>query len=383
MADDEEVEDILIDCALIMCALHLSLALDAAIDEQDEYDEMMLRRLDRIAHPFDLSSVRWDHSEVYFRFSREEIVELSYLLGFDRTFTSPARHSLPGRLCFCVFLWSIAQSSHRAAVAQVFSLSQTQAQYAYAAALDHLYALCNPSLSSIDIQYIQGRCPEFASAITAITGIDNVVVLFADGSFFEILRPAAPAHQQRYNDDQYQRFFYNGNHATHGVNFIFITGPDGLIHHLFGPYPGARHDMGLLHDCPADAALRSWAAQRAANGQIVYKVFADKGFADSIYMLATSKNPRGGLLPDAAQQRNVAMSRARISVEWKIADVKKPFTLLKRPVAIGNTSFSKLVFVSSFLSNIRNCLHPSLTSQYFGVRAPSLVEYLARAFRFF
>lgn len=79
------------------------------------------------------------------------------------------------------------------------------------------------------------------------------------------------------------------------------------------------------------------------------------------------------------QAFNEAMSEVRVSVEWIFGDIVESFKFLnfKKNLKLGLSAVGKQYVVSALFRNILTCLYGNLTSEFFGLEPPTLLQYLA------
>ena len=82
------------------------------------------------------------------------------------------------------------------------------------------------------------------------------------------------------------------------------------------------------------------------------------------------------LTPDM-ESFNEAMSQVRVSVQWLFGDIVEYFKFLdfKRNLKLGMSSIGKQYVVSALLQNAVTCLYGNNTSEFFGLKPPSLQYY--------
>ena len=103
-------------------------------------------------------------------------------------------------------------------------------------------------------------------------------------------------------------------------------------------------------------------------------------FGDAAYPVA-SHVTRGALPARATlaeQHHNLAMSRARISVEWGFGGVVSTwaFVDMRRNQKLGLSPLGNVYVVAILLQNFRTCCNGNQTSEYFGL-PPQLEDYVA------
>ena len=83
------------------------------------------------------------------------------------------------------------------------------------------------------------------------------------------------------------------------------------------------------------------------------------------------------MLTPAQQDFNTSMSTVRSSVEWIFGDIVNYFKFLdfKKNLKIGLSAVGKMYVTCALMQNARSILYGSVTSEYFGLDAPSLEEY--------
>jgi len=76
---------------------------------------------------------------------------------------------------------------------------------------------------------------------------------------------------------------------------------------------------------------------------------------------------------------NLAMARARISVEWGFGGVVSMWAYvdMRRNQKLGLQPLGKIYVVAMLLQNFRTCFGGSQTSEYFNLQPPKLEDYVA------
>ena len=124
-------------------------------------------------------------------------------------------------------------------------------------------------------------------------------------------------------------------------------------------------DSGLLRD------LQQYAFSPAGQPMCIY--------GDLAYPLRVHLQTPFRQVPLAPmmQDYNEAMSTLRISVEWLFGDVINSFKFLdsKKNLKIGLSSVGKMYAVCALLRNAITCLYGNNTSDYFGIKPPTLEQY--------
>lgn len=82
------------------------------------------------------------------------------------------------------------------------------------------------------------RVPLYVRGIRAFTGFLTLLCFaFIDGTSRNICMPG-----------YWQREFYSGHKRNHCLQFLSITGPDGMILFTWGPTNGCHQDNFMLHE---------------------------------------------------------------------------------------------------------------------------------------
>ena len=224
-----------------------------------------------------------------------------------------------------------------------------------------LHQFATPYLN--DVTLWLNRMPYYAMLIQQKTeALIDCLWGFIDST---IRRTARPLY--------HQQTIYTCFKKCHGVIFQSVTVLEGFITCLQGPWPSKTHDAHMLRGSGLKEKLEE---NMPANGNgIVYAMYGDLAYAQSIYLLGGFRKP-----PTTSNEAlfNRAMSSVRITVErgfgdvvekWKFLDLRSAMKIFEMPIAEFYTN-------GEFLSNICNCLDGNKTQQYFGAVQLMLDEYL-------
>ena len=158
-----------------------------------------------------------------------------------------------------------------------------------------------------------------------------------------------------------------------GVKFQSITVPECFIACLQGLWPSKTHDACMLHDSGLIEKLEE--NMPANRNGVVYAMYGDSAYAQSIYLLSGFHKPSTG---SNEALFNRQMSSVRITVEWGFGDVVEKWRFLDfcSAMKIFEMPIAEFYMNGAFLSNICNCLYGNKTQQYFGAVQLMLDEYL-------
>ena len=166
-----------------------------------------------------------------------------------------------------------------------------------------------------------------------------------------------------------QEVVYNGKDRVHGLKWLAVALPDGLILYLFGPIEGRHHDSYLL----ALSGLLALLEQRF--GAHPYCIFGDVAFPLSARLITPWRDSDIQYLHQ--QHFNRAHKAVRVAVEWSFRQIKARWPQLKRKDTqqILRSPLRPLYVVATLLSNAHTCLYGNQTSGYFNLKPVTLDQY--------
>jgi DDE superfamily endonuclease len=184
---------------------------------------------------------------------------------------------------------------------------------------------------------------------------------FLDGTLVRIAKPRGPS----------QRATYSGHKKFNGLKYQAVTGPDGIILNLFGPWEGRRHDMTLFRESEIEHAL----SEGLTGGAEQHHLYADSGYVVRPYMLAPFPRQTRDLGELTFNRR---MAKVRVTVEWAFKDVKKYFLhqSFSQKMVLSRVPIGKWYICTALLWNFRVTLYGSPTAAHFDVEPPTLQEYI-------
>ncbi|ETP15685.1 hypothetical protein F441_09609 [Phytophthora nicotianae CJ01A1] len=233
--------------------------------------------------------------------------------------------------------------------------------------LDDKYA----KLLYFNESYVVRNLQAYADAVFDAGGLLQNVWAFIDGTVRGIRRPR-PRHTKRDGKFMSQKSVYNGHKRKHALKYQTLTTPDGLIAHLYGPFPGRNHDIKLFKDSKISERIRNDSRFQQ------YKIYGDQAYGNDDVLTS----PYAGAVGNRSREQrqvNVSMSRVRVSMEWSYGQVTNYWTALdfKRQARVGIQPVGLMYRVGVFLTNCITCTQGGNTiSDYFGLAPPSLSVYL-------
>ncbi|XP_042144854.1 uncharacterized protein LOC121835027 [Ixodes scapularis] len=149
---------------------------------------------------------------------------------------------------------------------------------------------------------------------------------------------------------------------------------NGIICQLDGPYPGHRHDAGILRESGLYGKLEKLVQGRS------YTIYGDPAYPLRRLLM----RPYGGATLTQQQVLfNSGMSTVRQAVEWGFGKIVSEFAFLdfKKNQKLYLQDVGRMYRVGAIFTNCHTCLYGSQTGMFFGLRAPNLGQYLKPSVR--
>lgn len=326
------------------------------------------RRVNRLSttnFTFNFNSLSEEQCLLQFRFTREYVEKMVSVVGWPAgmTHSSRNRYSCSPILCTCVLLRRLATPCRWTDLELLFGKHTPQLSEIFWETLESFLELRKSLVfGHVREDFIKPRLERYADAIYAKTNALDNCVGHIDGTVLGIARP---------NEQGLQEVVYNGHKRKHALKFQAITAPDGLFLHCYGPMEGRRHDWTLYVRSNMDAQLESAMYHDARE----YCIYGDSGYNARWFL----ECPFQGADLNANQRAfNAAMAESRVTVEWAFKEVKCYWTTVdfKRKMRLKESPIGALYQAAVVLTNMRACVYPNQTSQYFDCAPPSLEEYV-------
>jgi len=190
---------------------------------------------------------------------------------------------------------------------------------------------------------------------------------FLDGTFREIARPGH-GHQEA---------AYNGKECRHGLKYLQLALPDGIIAFCYGPIEGWHHDSFVLGESDLLQQLQRILERlrRRAGRLLNFCVFADTAFPFAEGIVTSHRNPT----TPSEEAFNASHKVVRVAVEWSFQKVTKLFPFISaRPGDFSCIFLSPLARyhrVATLLTNAHTCCYGNQTSSYFNINPITLEAY--------
>jgi hypothetical protein len=305
-----------------------------------------------------------------FRFSHAQMdrVVLGLLsVGFPKVVKTPARDSCPLHEAMCMLCMKYAWPTRLGSMVKVFGVSVSKLSRVVSAMRRLLHKAFGSALNHAGDLSLR-ELLRFSAAIEAKSGIGGRFFFgFVDGTVRPIPKPS-----------HLQGVVYNGKDRIHALKFQSVVTPDGMLHQLTGPWPGARHDMHMLRQSsllPYVCGLPT-----AADGTR-FSIYADCGYSESPGIVAPYFDGAVNVVHEAWNQ---AMASSRIAVEWGFGDIVLSWShldMVRQHQLLSNRKIGQVYLVAGLMTNFLNCFKPNRGSQYFNVEPPTFEIYLQRLMR--
>ncbi len=187
----------------------------------------------------------------------------------------------------------------------------------------------------------------------------STVWAFIDGTFRRTARP-----QER------QEFWYSAYKKSHGMAWMSITCPDGLIGASFGPYEGKIADVKMVQVSGVLDKLDRIFKKKLRQ----YYLFGDKAYIHQRHVMS----PYVGWTSDNDTWFNKRMSSARVTVEHSFGRTQNLWisNAFKQQLKMGLQPVGDLYQAAILLTNCYTCLRGNEDATRFQIRPPNIHQYL-------
>jgi nuclease HARBI1 len=143
---------------------------------------------------------------------------------------------------------------------------------------------------------------------------------------------------------------YSGHKRCHGIKFQSIVTPDGLFASMYGSVNGNLHDSFLLST--SGLLDKLWSFMPDLPGTVVFSLYGDPAYPQSIYIFGGYKNPLNG---STHALWNTTMSKVCEVVEWGFADILSQCSFLdfRAGMKVFRRPVAKYYNVGAFLVNLQ------------------------------
>lgn len=297
-----------------------------------------------------------------FRFKHvDDIKKLRILLGIPNELRTESRLVANGDEALCLVLRRLCYPNRYCDLERMFGRDRTELSSIFNHTIDHLYHRFDAKFHGMNDPWFKNNLQEFADAVSAAGSPLENIVGFVDGTVRPVCRPK-----------DHQREMFNGHKRYHGLKFQSVVAPNGLIVDLYGPIEGRRHDCFMLAESGLLNTLDTLGEDEAGRP---FGIYGDPAFPQRDRLYAPFK----GAQPTPLEATfNRYMSGVRQSVEWGFGNIVKHWAFLdfKKNLRLHLQPVGKLYVIGALLSNCYACMYENNISNYFGMAAPSIEEYL-------
>lgn len=245
-----------------------------------------------------------------FRFAKDDFPTLCQALGIPKTVSSAQGVNIPGWEALCILLRRLAYPNrlcdlelffgrHSSVISSVTNILLERIDRSFGHLLDDVSQLKWLSATDLD---------ELSEAVYNKGAPLRNCWAFIDGTARPICRPS-----------QNQQEYFSGHKRLHALKYQALMCANGLICELDGPYPGKRHDAGILFESDLYSKLERLV------GEHHYVIYGDPAYPLRHLIM----KPYGGShLTQEQQNFNSAMSTVRQAVEWGFGKVVSEFAFL-------------------------------------------------------
>ncbi|XP_072173898.1 uncharacterized protein [Diadema setosum] len=310
---------------------------------------------------FDLGLYNDDECKAYFRFKRDDILHLKEVLQIPESIQCRNGTRVNGLEALCVLLARFAYPCRYGDLVKMFGRSVPQLCLITKYMIDFVYDNYAYLLGTLNQPWLSpANLTQFAAAVTEKGGALHNCWGFVDGTVRPICRP-----------NENQRVVYNGHKRVHALKYQNVSAANGMIANLFGPIEGRRHDSYMLRESGLLHELEQYSHDVDGNTLCIY---GDPAYPIRAHLQSPFK---GNAITPEQEAYNRSMSSVRVSVEWLFGDIVNnfKFTDFKKNQKIGLSAIGKMYLVSGLLTNAHTCLYGNITSRFFGLDPPTLMQY--------
>ena len=185
--------------------------------------------------------------------------------------------------------------------------------------------------------------------------------MLVDGTMLETARPMP-------DEANTQAYMYNGCKKVHGLAYLALVAPNGIVVTMAGPYGGANNDLGIMNQAGLQDIL-----QEACGNE--FKVLGDGIFSNTGRLVRV---PREAEMAGRSVAEVKAIASVRGDVEHAFCMLRNQFPYLNSPyLNKPNQTRPALHWQACvLLLNMHSCLYGNQITSRMDTEPPSLDEYL-------
>ncbi|KAM7287530.1 beta-galactosidase-1-like protein [Ixodes scapularis] len=172
-----------------------------------------------------------------FRFEQMDLMELCSALRVPHTIRTAQNVAIPGQEALCILLRRLSYPNRLCDLEGMLGRHSSTLSSATTVVLNHLTSTFGQLTADLSAHTWLNRASldEFSEAVRAKGAPLQNCWGFVDGTARPICRPTED-----------QRLYFSGHKRVHAIKYQAIMCVNGIIVEMNGPYPGHRHDAGIL-----------------------------------------------------------------------------------------------------------------------------------------
>ena len=301
----------------------------------------------------------------HFRFRRPDLHQLTELFQMPDLIRTKSRYTFRAEEALLVTLWRFNYPKRYVDMIKVFGRWPSHLCEIFLWTIEFLLQRFGHILDNI--MWCQPFVSSFVQAI-ARKDIPNSlygVWGFYDGTIRACARPSGAIQED----------MFSGHTRVHGLKFLGVTLPNGLLGYLGVPAAGRHNDCFLVSESDLVEQVTAIHADFAEPLRSRLCLFGDSIFAIQPGMKRIHK---GANLTDVQRAENLAMSSLRITNEWDFGVVANNWAFLnyEQNLKLFMSPIAPFYAVGVLLTNCKTCFYGNTCSQYFGLIPPRVQFYL-------
>ena len=205
------------------------------------------------------------------RIARLDIDRVRRLLGIPDIVVTKNRDRCPGLWSFCMLLYKLSWPRLMCDLRDVFGGTKQRCGRIVNHVAVFLYKRFGDKMSTLDRErYNDDYILRLCDAGFQKNGVMENIWGFIDATIRPCARPV-----------RFQKVVYNGKNKVHSIKFQTVVTWDGMIAHVAGPWPGARHDSGIFNESGLPQVLSSLPliSHDRLHRPLAVALYADEGYA--------------------------------------------------------------------------------------------------------
>ncbi|MEM7610042.1 MAG: transposase family protein, partial [Myxococcota bacterium] len=213
-----------------------------------------------------------------------------------------------------VFMWRLAYPVRWRDMEMIFRRSEAVMRRVCDVVRERLLTVALEKLEELDVDALLPWMATFEAAMARKGAPFEHCCALLDGTFRAIARPSRTGYR-----GPLQRAFYNSYKKRHGIEFLAVVTPDGLMREANGPHAGCLSEHTLLK---MSKLLRRMQALVRRLGRFTH-LYADALFSSRSYPGCglISATPKSRCATPTDVDLNTQMSAIRVPIEWTFGKV--------------------------------------------------------------